>query len=131
MSKKASSSQFLLLVRDPADGDPAPTDRQYERLFAWFRELKKHGHLVAVNPLDKTGAKVLRGAGRRRLTDGPYIESKELVGGYVLVTARSLAQAVALAKRFPLFAARRSIEVRRLEPVSDAEILDRTKRKSR
>ena len=130
MSTK-TSSQYLLLVRDPADDEPGITDAQYDRLFAWFRELKQSGHLVAVNPLDKAGAKVLRGAGSRRLTDGPYIESKEVVGGYVLVTAKNLAQAVALAKRFPLFAARRSIEVRRLDPVSDAEISDRTQPQSR
>jgi hypothetical protein len=129
MSTKTSTSLYLLLVRDPADGHPEPTDAQYDKLFAWFRDLKERGHLVAVHPLDKPTAKVLRGAGQ--VTDGPFIESKEVVGGYVLVAAKNRTQAVALAKGFPMFAARRSVEVRRVDPVSDAEIQDWTKRKRR
>ncbi len=121
MNAKSSGPLFLLLVRDPADGKPEPTATQLEELFAWLRDLKKRGHLVAVSPLAKSGAKVLRGGRSRPMTDGPFVESKEVVGGYVIVTARNLAQAVRLAKGFPVFAARRSVEVRRVDPLDGAE----------
>jgi len=115
MSRKApAQSQFLLLIRDPADGQPEPTDEQFEKLFAWLRDLKKRGHLVAVHPLDKSAAKTLRGARSLEVIDGPFAEAKEVVGGYVLVTAKNLAQAVELAKGFPMFSGNRSVEVRPL-----------------
>ncbi len=120
MSTQSSSPLFLLLVRDPVDGQPEPTPAQLEKLFAWFRDLKQRGHLVAVSPLHDSPGKILRGGRTPRVTDGPFVESKEIVGGYVMVTAKNLAQAVALAKRFPMFAAGRSLEVRRIDPLEDA-----------
>lgn len=122
MSTNSSAPLFLLLVRDPADGKPEPTPAQIDALFAWLRDLKKRGHLVGTSPLDKSGAKVLRGGRHRPVTDGPFVESKEVVGGYIMITAKNLAQAVALAKRFPAFAARRSIEVRRVDPFDGTEL---------
>lgn len=121
MSTQSTKPLFLLLVRDPADGQPEPTSAQIEKIFAWFHDIKKRGHLVAVSPLDHSTGKVLRGGRGHLVTDGPFIESKEVVGGYVIVTAKNLNQAVALARSFPMFAARRSVEVRRIDPLAGTE----------
>lgn len=116
MSKKSSAQQFLLLVRESPDRLPEPSDAQIEKMFAWFRDLKKRGHLVSVRPLEMSHAKILRGE-RTVVTDGPYAEAKEVVGGYMIITAKNLRQATAIAKEFPMFVVKRTLEVRQLRTI--------------
>jgi len=62
------------------------------------------------HPLE-AGGKVVRGT-QKSVTDGPYAEAKDIVGGYILVEARDLAQAVEISKGCPILEAGGSVEVR-------------------
>ncbi len=77
-------------------------------------ELQASGELIAIHELDQDDAKIVRSPkGERLVTDGPFTEAKEFVGGFYLVDVASEERAVDLAAR--LGEARTSlIEVRRL-----------------
>jgi len=70
---------------------------------AFFDWLAKSGHLVGHNVLKPTrAAKTVRvREGKRLMTDGPFAETKEQLGGYFLIEARDLTEATELAARFP------------------------------
>ena len=75
------------------------------------KDMGKNGHLKdRGQPLEDTG-KVVRGK-QKTVTDGPYTESKDLVGGYTLVEAKDLAQAAELSKGCPIFDTDGLVEVR-------------------
>ncbi len=79
--------------------------------FDW--EMRRRGHLVLAQPLQspETSAVVRVRNGRMSSTDGPYVETKEFLGGFFLVEARDLNEAISLAAESPM-AAMGSIEVR-------------------
>ncbi|MGO4831467.1 YciI family protein, partial [Rhizobiaceae sp. 2RAB30] len=79
--------------------------------FDW--EMRRRGHLVLAQPLQspETAAVVRVRNGRMSSTDGPYVETKEFLGGFFLVEARDLNEAISLAAESPM-AAMGSIEVR-------------------
>ena len=85
---------------------------QYERYGKLQREMEEHGHLVAGDEIAPAGsAKVLRTReGRTIVTDGPFAETKEQLGGYFVVEC-DLETALAYAAKIPA-AERGSIEVR-------------------
>ncbi len=113
------SAEFLLLFRHSQEG-PDPTPQEMEQIMgkwmAWMKGMRARGQLAGVNRLQDSGC-VLRGPGGR-LTDGPFAEAKEVVGGYVLVTAPDLAAAAAIARGCPGLEANTTIvEVRPVEPL--------------
>jgi hypothetical protein len=73
------------------------------------------GKLAGANPLYNTG-KVVSGAGGRNVTDGPFAESKEAVGGYFLVNVAGEEEAVSIARGCPLLDHGWSVEVRPVSP---------------
>jgi hypothetical protein len=80
---------------------------------AYDRELAKKGYYLASSALQpaQTARTVRRKSGKAVVTDGPYAESKEVLGGFILVEARDMEEAVRIAENIPVgkFA---SIEVR-------------------
>src|SRR5882762_4487535 len=117
-------SEFVYLFRTSeaeqreAMGTPERAQRSMQAWLAWMRELETGGHLKNPGqPLERAG-KVVRGQGKV-VTDGPYVEAKDLVAGFIVVEARDLAQAVELAKGCPMLAGAGSVEVR---PVGKLDI---------
>jgi hypothetical protein len=103
MSTKSNSNQFLVLFRHREDSpDPAPTEMEQimGKWMAWLKGMKAQGQMLGTNRLEETG-RVLRGPGGANLTDGPFVEAKEVVGGYVLITAPDLLAATAIARGCP------------------------------
>jgi hypothetical protein len=120
MSTSAKSAQFLLLFRHSEEG-PDPTPEQMEQIMgkwmAWMKGMGARGQFAGANRLQETG-KVLRGPGGANLTDGPFVEAKEVVGGYVLITAPNLDAATAIARGCPgLEMGTTIVEVRPVEPL--------------
>jgi len=71
---------------------------------AWFKELGANGHIKDPgHPLERTG-KVVKG-NQKSVHDGPYAEAKDVVGGYTLIEADDLTQAVELSKGCPILEA--------------------------
>ena len=82
---------------------------------ALFEEMMAGGHWVGGQELDDPAtAKTVRiRDGERLVTDGPYAETKEQVGGFFLIEAEDLDQAIAIAAKVPV-AERASVEIRPL-----------------
>jgi hypothetical protein len=82
----------------------------------WMKGMRTRGEFLGANRLQETGS-VLRGPGGT-LTDGPFAEAKEIIGGYVLITAPNLAAAHKIARGCPgLERSTTIVEVRPVEPL--------------
>ena len=105
-------SQFVFLYRGGRRANSASEgEQQMQRWVTWLGDLAAQGHLKdRGQPLEPEG-KVVRARGRT-ITDGPYAESKDLIGGYTLVEAKDLAQAAQLAGGCPIFEYDGLVEVR-------------------
>jgi len=115
MTDAAPSPQFLLLLRHPPGRPPDAELQQIMAQFSvWMKGLSERGEVAGTNGLGLTG-KVLRGPGGAEITDGPYPEAKEIVGGYILVNAPDLAAATVIARGCPGLAYGLVVEVRPVE----------------
>jgi hypothetical protein len=98
-------------ARQEAMGSPERAQQNMQRWMAWMRELETKGHLKdRGQPLERTG-KVVRGQ-QRSVIDGPYTESKDLIGGFTIVEATDIDQAVELSHGCPILEGGGSVEVR-------------------
>ncbi len=79
-------------------------------------ELRDRGHLISAEPLQsaRTAATVRIRGGKLSITDGPFAETKEQLGGFFLINARDLSEAIQIASKWPS-ARLGSIEVRPVE----------------
>src|SRR5918992_5825761 len=90
---------------------PEQMQQKTKQWMGWMETLEKKGHIKQLGErLDGTG-KVVRGKAKA-VTDGPYIEVKDAVGGYLLVEAKDMEQAVELAKGCPILENEVTVEVR-------------------
>lgn len=91
----------------------AEADKLYAEYSAFKDGITKSGHLVGCNPLQPTHTAITVRVrnGKVSTTDGPFAETKEQLGGYFLIEARDLNDAVQVAARIP-GARTGSIEVR-------------------
>lgn len=83
---------------------------------SYLDELKKSGYLIAAEPLQsvRNAATVRVRGGKVSITDGPFAETKETLGGFFLINAKDLNEAIQVASRWPS-ARLGSIEVRPIE----------------
>jgi hypothetical protein len=104
--------EFLYLYRGGQRSEtPAEGEQVMRKWTAWLKELAESGHLKDPGqPLDYEG-KVVRGKART-VTDGPYPESKDLVGGFTLIEAKDLEEAAELSKGCPILENDGLVEVR-------------------
>ena len=81
----------------------AERDALYAEAYAYYDELVRKGHGIAGAPLQSVKtARTIRVEGRKTsITEGPYIETKEQVGGYILLEASDLEEATRLAAKIP------------------------------
>ena len=92
------------------------------RSFAFNEDLQKSGVLLGMDGLHppSMGARVTFSGGKPKVTDGPFAEAKEVLGGYWIIQAHSLAEAVEWARRAPM-ADNEMIEIRQIMEISDFE----------
>jgi len=113
----AEKQRFLLLFRHPSD-QPEPSPEEMQQIFGkwmgWMKEMKAKGQYIDADRLADTG-KVVRSPRGSSVTDGPYAESKEAVGGFVVITAAGIAQATDIAKACPGLDYGTTVEVRPIE----------------
>jgi hypothetical protein len=80
--------------------------------FGWFKELTEKGQLKNIgHPLDRSSGKVVGGK-KRAVTDGPYAEAKEVLGGFSIIEAHDLDEAARIAAGCPILEIGGSVEVR-------------------
>jgi hypothetical protein len=78
---------------------PEEMQKVSEDWMAWFKRLTEQGKAVAGNPLEREG-KIVSGK-ERVVSDGPFAESKEAIGGYFLLDVATMNEALAIAKECP------------------------------
>ena len=117
---------MLVIYNDPTLNDALPqaqTDEMMRDCLAHADELRRDGHLTESQMLEGVeAAKSVRiRNGRTKVTDGPFSEAKEVLGGFNLIEARDMDEAVQIASEFP-WARTGCVEVR---PVRDIEAVRR------
>jgi hypothetical protein len=115
MSKHASPAEYLILSRGQWDGNASREDIQgaIDRFYAWYDRLVSEGRIGPGQRLGMEGKVVSRQA----ITDGPFAETREVVGGYWFIRANSLEEAAHIAAENPCLAYGLVCEVRPLDPV--------------
>jgi hypothetical protein len=104
--------QFLFLYRD--SGETPSADDMQAGYMQWKNWMEKYKQQILEQPPPRSGPKpggaaaVCRGGA---VTDGPYVEGKEIVGGWSFIEAESLARAIEIAKEVPMFS---SVEIREI-----------------
>ncbi len=112
-------SKYLLLFRNSAasevtfqESTPEEMQAEMEKWGQWIGTIASQGKLIATDALDMGGKLIAqRGA---VITDGPYVESKELVTGYMVLQADSEEEAVEFSKGCPIFDIEGIVELRKL-----------------
>ncbi len=108
-------AQFMVLIRGGDDVLAAMTPTEMEttmgHYFAWTDQLRTEGHLLGSEEL-QGGGRIIRAGANGLLTDGPYSETKEGIGGYYLLAAADEDEAVAVAGGCPAFGHGSYVEVR-------------------
>lgn len=108
--------KFMLLLFDNPSDYAGFTPDQMQQVVkdygAWAQEMGKAGKLVSGDKLADEGGKVITQAG---VTDGPFAESKEVLGGYFIVNAESYGEAVELARNSPHVKYGASTHVRQID----------------
>jgi hypothetical protein len=99
--------RFMMLMipkgYEKADAGARPDAKAVAAMMKYNEELTKAGVLLALDGLHPpaTGARVSFAGGKPKVTDGPFAEAKELVGGYWMIQVRSKEEAVEWASRCP------------------------------
>jgi hypothetical protein len=88
--------RYLMMTK--ASGN-RPDERAYTEMAAFIDELTKAGIVLAAGGLDTTGTKLTTVNGDLTVTDGPFTEANEAVGGFALIEVRSKEEAIELARR--------------------------------
>ena len=105
--------QFVFLYRKDPHATPSPADMQ-AAWGQWKSWMTKYAKEILDQPPPRSGPKpggaaaVCRGG---TVTDGPYVEGKEIVGGWSFIEAESFEHAVEIAKEVPMFS---SVEIREI-----------------
>jgi hypothetical protein len=112
---------MLLLFEEPeifAGLGPEEMQKIIQKYNAWGEKLRRNGQLVTGHKLtDDAGRAVRRQGEELRVTDGPYSETKEVLGGYYLIEANSYDQAVERARDCPHLELGGAMVIRQIDPV--------------
>jgi len=112
-------NQYILLLHEQqnADAGLSPDEMQavVQRYITWSQNLGQRGLLVSGERLDSHGGQIVRTAGGDMIvSDGPYAETKDIVSGFFIVRADTMAGAAELAKECPHAQRGFPVEVREL-----------------
>ncbi len=116
--------RFMMLVipkvYEHAGEDFVPSAELVAKMTKYNESLTKAGVLLGLDGLTPPAkaARVAFSAGKPRVTDGPFAEAKELIGGYWMIQVKSKQEAVEWAKRAPMLEGD-IIEVRQVQELSD------------
>lgn len=105
--------KFMYLFVDNTQApqsSPEEMQSEMQKWFGWVEKLRAQDRYVSGEPLLPTG-KTLKGK-NKVLTDGPFVESKELVSGFMIILARNIDEATEMAKECPIFTSGGSVAVR-------------------
>lgn len=106
--------EYLYLFRggdvQEVQNSPDKMQDHMQKWMQWMGQLGEKGILKGGQPLEQGGSTVSNGGSV--VTDGPFAEGKEVVGGYLLITANDLEEAVEISKGCPIHEHQGTVEVR-------------------
>jgi hypothetical protein len=112
--------RFMMMVipegYESAAPDAVPSAAAGAKMMEYNKALQKAGVLLALDGLfpPSTGARISYADGKPTVTDGPFAEAKEVIGGYWIIQVRSREEAIEWAKRAPM-SNKEVIEVRQID----------------
>jgi hypothetical protein len=110
--------EYVFLFRGGLDFKTASPDQLQKAMTKWknwIDELAKQGKFTGGHRLLETGSVMKE---KKHITDGPFAESKEIIGGFVSVKADDLQEAEEIAKGCPIFDYNGNLEVREIAPAT-------------
>lgn len=113
----------FISVYKTVERNAPPTQEEMEKMGKLIEEGMKAGWLLAVEGCmpSATGARVRKSNGKTTVTDGPFVETKELIGGLAILQANSREHAVELVKHFLGHAEDGECELRQLHEANCVE----------
>jgi hypothetical protein len=114
MNTETTTGEYMLLFRGPHWDRGLSTDELQpvmDKVMAWFERLNERGKIKGAQPLGGQG-RLISGTDGRLVVDGPFTETKEAVGGYLVLQAETLNEAVEVARSMPTLRYGVSVEVR-------------------
>ncbi len=108
--------RYMCIYRPGKESTTPPSQREMEEMGKLIEEMARAGTLIATGGLEhsSTGFRVRRTGSQFTVTDGPFADAKEVIGGYAIIEAKSRAEAIALTKRFLGVAGEGESEIRAL-----------------
>lgn len=112
---------YMLLIVEPigqrTERGPVSGEQAYERMLGFTADLQARGVLEASNSLASTkrAVRLQKREGQQRLIDGPFAETKEMIGGFFLLNVSTREEAIAIAASCPA-AEWATIEIRQVGP---------------
>ena len=125
MNIETTTGEYMLLFRGPHwDKGLSPEELQQamKKVMAWFEALREAGKVKASQPLCAQG-RIISGRSDGMVSDGPFAESKEAVGGYLVLRANNLNEAIEIARSNPALKYGITVEVRPI--LAECPILER------
>lgn len=106
--------EFIYLFRGgeapPSERSPEAMQKQMLKWNAWMEKLTREGKMKAGQPLAPNGKMVSGKAAK--VTDGPFAEGKEVIGGYILLRVQNMAEAIETSKSCPILEYDGEVEIR-------------------
>ncbi|MGF1657603.1 MAG: YciI family protein [Verrucomicrobiales bacterium] len=118
MNDEMNPTEYLLLFKSTDWSHNLSLEEMQqimEKTYAWFDGLKADGKFKAAQPLFSEG-RMVSGRNGASVTDGPFAETKEAIGGYLIITVDSMEEAVQIARGWPLLECGSTLEVRPIAP---------------
>jgi hypothetical protein len=115
MNEKVSQSEYLVISRGQWDKELSPEEIQkaIDQFYVWLARLVDEGKMKTGQRLGSEGKTVLR---KNVVTDGPFGEAKEVIGGYWFIIAGSLDEAARIAAGNPCLNCGLFFEIRPIDP---------------
>lgn len=109
-------AQFMLLIRGDEEVERSAEEAQavIREYMAWARKLRDENRMLGGDELDSRGKYVRMNDNGHQVLDGPYAETKEVIGGYFLIEADEESHAVEIAKACPGLKRGGVVEIRRI-----------------
>ena len=108
-------NEYIFLFRSPhsemAKLSPDEMQSYMGKWSVWTKRLSENGTLKFGDRLSRENARIVSDFGKV-ITDGPFIETKEIVGGYIIIEAESMDAAVEISKECPIYNVKGIVEIR-------------------
>ncbi|HXB68332.1 MAG TPA: YciI family protein [Candidatus Acidoferrales bacterium] len=113
---------YILLLHDRGTPRPQLSPEEIQAIIAkykaWGQRLRDAGRIAGASKLEDGTGRVMRGQGAQvRISDGPFTETKDVIGGFYILNAASYDEAVELCRDCPHLEYGSGIEIRRVQVV--------------